>query len=264
MSVAAAETNYRIAPVSLRYVSQIYYPGVFGNFTETVRSRITALRAEPSWLNEEKARFFEYLLTQVDAGKYGQLQDTYLVPPVDRGCLKYLDPISWFEHKFVFAHLLELHKRPPMKILDLGTGPGHFMVIARFYGHEAVGTDLPDGADQDPSHFYKALADIYHTKRVAHRIEPNTEVADLPRRADLVTGFSVAFNLSRGTLWDNPRWDFFLRSLKRHVLTDGGMLFMTLMNKKLDEAVWSHLKAKAAWSTDREKQILIKDFSSVA
>lgn len=266
MSVAipATTTHYRIKPVPLRYVSEIYYPGVFGDFATAVNNRIKALRAEPSWLNGEKVRFFEYLLDHVDAEKYARLQDTYLNPPIDRGCLKYIDPISWFEHKFAFAHLLELHKKPPMRILDIGTGPTHFMMIAHFYGHEAVGTDLPDGAvADDPSHFYNSLAEIYHTTRLPHRIEPNIEVNDLPKNIDLVTAFSVAFNLSRGVLWDIPRWDFFLRSLKKNVMTENGVLFMTLMNKKLSDETWQHLKTKSSWAVDREKQIMIKDFSSV-
>jgi hypothetical protein len=264
VAVASSTSQYRIKPVPLRYVSEVYYPGVFGDFESTVQNRIRVLRAEPSWLNEEKARFFEYLLKHVDAEKYASLQDEYLQPPIDRGCLKYIDPISWFEHKFAFAHLLELHKKPPMRILDIGTGATHFMVIAHFYGHQAVGTDLPDGAEaDDPSHFYNSLAGIYDTTRIPHRIEPNAEVDDLPKNIDLVTAFSVAFNLSRGVLWDIPRWDFFLRSLKRNVLNDNGTLFMTLMNKKLDDKTWEHLKAKSSWSVDREKQIMIKDFSSV-
>jgi len=118
VAVASSTSQYRIKPVPLRYVSEVYYPGVFGDFESTVQNRIRVLRAEPSWLNEEKARFFEYLLKHVDAEKYASLQDEYLQPPIDRGCLKYIDPISWFEHKFAFAHLLELHKKPPMRILD--------------------------------------------------------------------------------------------------------------------------------------------------
>jgi hypothetical protein len=177
--------------------------------------------------------------------------------------VKYLDPISWFEHKLVFAHTLDLHKRAPMRMLDVGTGAGHFMVIAKFYGHEAVGTDLPDGMEEDdPSHFYNALAKIYGTTRIAHRIEPNTELTGLPRNINLVTAFSAAFNLTRGVLWDTSRWDFFLRSLRRHVLAEDGALFMTLMNRKLDEETWPYLKAKAEWFVDQDKHILIKKFSA--
>lgn len=253
--------KYRITPVPLRYVSEVYYPGVFGNFVDTISKRLDVLRREPSWLNSEKYRFYEYLLSQVDTERYGRIQDEYLRPPMTSGCLKYLDPVSWFEHKFEFAHLLEFHKKPPMKILDFGTGPGHFLVIARFYGHEAIGTELPDHVmKSDVSRFYKALSEIYCTQRIAHRIEPDTDLADLPSGINLVTAFSVAFNLSRRSLWDVARWEFFLRSLKAHVLAEDGALFMTLMNKKLDQAVWEHLKSRSVYFAERTKHILIKDF----
>lgn len=32
-----------------------------------------------------------------------------------------------------------------MRILDIGSGPGHFSVAAEFYRHEVLASDLPSG-----------------------------------------------------------------------------------------------------------------------
>ena len=130
-------------------MDEVHYLGVFGHFTDVVERRLDALHHEDDPLAHEKTRFFEHLLAMVDVARFERLQDAYIRSPGRRGFIKYLDPVTWFEHKFAFAHFLGLHERAPMRILDLGTGSGHFMVIARFYGHEVVGTDLPPAAKQD-------------------------------------------------------------------------------------------------------------------
>src|SRR6188472_3916764 len=104
--------RYRMPPLVLPRVKEKYYQGVFGEFGDVVRARIAELRGSTSAINEEKARFFEYLLTQIDAEKFGRLQESFLSPPViDHGCIKYFDPITWFESKLALARRLGLHKR---------------------------------------------------------------------------------------------------------------------------------------------------------
>ena len=252
--------QYRIPPVPLRCVNERYYPGMFGDFTKVIEAHLVQLRRNSDWERREKARFFEYLLTQIDAEQYAQLQDAYLRPVVqDASYLKYLDCVSWFEHKFRFAHQLGLDKKPPMRILDLGTGPGHFLVIARFYGHEAVGTERQDHADtMRATHFYNKLAELYRIERIRHRVLPYQEVSDLPSDFQLVTAFSVAFNWHNRTPWDRDQWDFFLRSLSQHVLTAGGELFMTLIRNKLTKESWEYLVSKAKWVDEPERYVLIE------
>jgi hypothetical protein len=167
--------------------------------------------------------------------------------------------VSWFEHKFHYAHLLKLHEAPPLRILDLGAGPGHFLVIARFYGHTAIGTELPiERTELDhPSHFYSELSAIYGNWLIPHRIEPNRKLAGLPSEVDLITAFSVAFNLSRGSLWEIPQWKIFLGGLKDEILVPGGKLFMSLMNRKMEPEVWAYLTERSSQYSERERHILI-------
>lgn len=251
--------EYRIPPVSLPLVHERYYPGVFGDFETVVSRHIEALEAaEPSWLNDEKARFFQYLLATTDADAHRAIQDRHLTNPRPTGALKYIDPVTWFEHKFSFVETLGLHTRQPSRILDLGTGAGHFMKIAQSYGHKVVGTDLPSqNREDDMRLIFTDLLDLYGLTRVDHVVTPELDETGLPQQVDLVTGFSAAFNRDfRGRLWAAADWETFLASLSRRVLKPGGQLYMTLMKKKLDDDVWTYLKSRAV-SFDEEKLFIL-------
>lgn len=245
-------------------IKAIHLPGVHGDFRSVLQARIDKLRATRSSEHHETARFFEYLLSQVDAGKYGLVQKHHLANP--DGMTKYLDPVIWFESKLRVARKLGLDQRPPLRILDLGTGPGHFPVVARFYGHDVVGTDLPrvSGGVDGTGHFYDSLCSIYGVRRISHIIRPNELLQGLDGRYDLVTGFLAAFNVDRHRQpWDVITWRFFLADLKCNILTPGGMLFLMLDDKKLTVEVWNYLLSIADWSVQRSKQIFISHFSQL-
>src|SRR5947208_15254094 len=96
--VSSRSIRLRVQPISLPKVKDEHLLGVFGHFSDVVESRIKALKATGIPINLEKARFFEYLLIQVDAERYGELQENYLAsidPATDLA--KYIDPIIWFE-----------------------------------------------------------------------------------------------------------------------------------------------------------------------
>lgn len=259
--------NFRVTPVPLPRVRDHHLRGVFGNFDEVIAARIGELRATRNPLNAERARFFEFLLTQVDAEDYGRIQDHFLDPGAidpDSNIVKYIDPTIWFESKLDLARRLNLHSLPPIRILDIGTGPGHFPLVARFYGHDATGTDLPPrttGSATD-GHLYDALCHIYRIRRIPLVIRRLEELPDLNGPYDLVTAFLAAFNVDKSKLpWDIAAWRFFLRSVKERVLTESGELFMSLDDSKLTEPVWRYLSERAAFSHDVSKQIRIKDFT---
>lgn len=241
--------------VPVKHVHERYYPGMFGDFEETVTNHIAKLKSEASWESGEKVRFFEYLLDSVDRKAYKDLRDEYLAPQkIVSSALKYLDPVSWFEQKFRYAFRLALHDKPPMKLLDLGTGPGHFLVIAQFYGHGATGTEIPDHLHPEgQTHLYNALAEIYGTKRIKHRIAPFARLEELSGTYDLVTAFSAAFNLARGgVLWERAAWDYFLNSLRDDVLAKHGAFFLMMVKQKRVDDIWDYLASLAEWSDERE------------
>lgn len=241
--------------VRVKHVNERFLPGMFGDFEETVTDHIAKLKADDSWQSAEKVPFFEHLLNTVDQEKYRELRDFYLSPPrIVSSALKYLDPVNWFEEKFGHVFRLGLHEKPPMRILDIGTGPGHFMVIANFYGHTTLGTEIPDHTIREgPTQLYNALENIYGTKRLRHRISPLTPLTEIAGEYDLVTAFSAAFNLAKGgVLWDRPTWDYFLASLRKDVLAENGEFFLMLVKLKTRDDIWAYLASLAQWSDGRE------------
>lgn len=254
-----------VPEVHLRKVRPELLPNIYGDFRETVEARLAQIRNN-DLQSAELRRFFEYLLAEVDAGEYRRLQMHYLDPKIidpDADIVKYLDPIIWFESKVRLAQSLDLDKKPPMRILDLGTGPGHFPFVAHFYGHDVTGTDLParaQGVDKS-DHIYDALCAMYRVKRIGHEIKPNVKLEGLGGRYDMVTSFLAAFNVDEERKpWSVDHWRFFLKSLRRDVLNDGGILFMTLADGKLTPDSWSFLVSVADRTVEKSKQIQITDF----
>ena len=55
-------------------VGKVHLPGVFGDFQQTVLDRIKMRREKGNPQTLEMARFFEYLLEQVDAREYERVR----------------------------------------------------------------------------------------------------------------------------------------------------------------------------------------------
>lgn len=239
-------------------------------FRETVTGRIDELRSASDTNNQQAKAFFEYLLQEVDADRFDEVRNEFLsdVSTVDNvNMLKYLDPVTWFESKLSICRWLKLHTRDPVRILDLGTGPGHFAVVARFFGHKVVGTDLPhrsQGVDAT-GHLYDALCDLYRVERISHMIRPFEMLGDMAGRYDLVTAFLAAFNIDENKQpWTPDHWKFFLSDLAATVLRPGGSLFMRLTHDKLTDDAWTYLVSLATWKEDQSRQVYVTDFSALA
>jgi hypothetical protein len=264
MSTSTNVSANFVDPTELRKVKEQHWPGIFGDFKENV----TALRdrraasADPG--NKEAARFFDYLLSEVEPEGFRKVQETYLDPQVvDRNAdiVKYIDPIVWFESKLRLARKIGLHKRPPLRILDLGCGPGHFGVVARFHGHDVTGTELPSRSS-GLAHIYDALCAIYKVRRLSHQIFPDTPLGDVGGRYDLVTALLAAFNVDQNKRpWTANHWRYFLTDVAANVLNPGGEIFLVLAEGKLTEESWSYLAGLSEWSGERGRQLLIRDFS---
>src|SRR6478735_5135628 len=73
----------------------------------------------------------------------------------------YLDAKDWLR-KFLQEILrLQLHTSPPKRILDLGTGPGYFIYVCRYLGHEVLGLERP-GTRRDEFHAWMEIPVIPH------------------------------------------------------------------------------------------------------
>ena len=259
-----AAASEPLARTPLRRVRPELLENIYADFRQVIERQI-AETAPESYPAAEYRRFFEYLLATVDAGKYRRIQQHFLDPSIvdpNSDVVKYLDPVTWFQSKVRLCLTLGLDKPPLQRILDLGTGPGHFPFVARFYGHDVVGTDLPartGGIDDGRGHLYDALCDLYEVRRIPHRIYPMTPLGDLGGRYDTVTAFLAAFNVDdTGRPWTADQWRYFLNDLQENVLNEHGTLFMTLADGKLTEDSWAYLKSLSDWSVDKSKQVILR------
>lgn len=144
---------------------------------------------------------------------------------------KYTDYRLWLWRNAHRAAQLSLHLRPPLRILDIGTGPGYFMAIAKALGHECVGVDCPETVLSPlEQKVYSRLLDSLRCRSavVRHLIEPFKPFPERFSGFDLITAFMVCFNSHRTKAeWGMDEWKFFIEDAQS-CLRPGGVLFMLL------------------------------------
>lgn len=260
----------RVEPFDLPKVKPEHRIGIFSRFDDLVRVRIEELGANGSKLNLERARFFRFLLDRVEAEAYGRLQEEQLSAPVfrpDSATLKYLDPIRWFESKLALAQAAGLPERQPLRLLDIGAGPGHFAVTAEFYGHDVTAADLPAGDPRrrDQGDLFGRLCSIFGVKRVPLEVLAFTPLPDLGPRYDMVTAFLITFSRNPDrTPWAPETWRFFLRDVRDNVLKPGGDLILKLNNEAITDAVWQYLSARASEADPNSKLVRFDRLSKLS
>jgi hypothetical protein len=262
--------RFRVEPRPLPAVKDLHLDGVFGEFDDIIDREIARYAQSEDRFDQEKARFFRYLKERVDSHKFGAMQEFQLSGAgklrLDSDMVKYIDPAIWFEGKLRMCFRIGLHKRKPIDILDIGTGPAHFPVAAEFYGHHVIGTDLPyrKTGELEPGNLYEALGELYGVKRVPLKVEQFVPLPDFGKRFGLVTAFLAAFNVdAEKKPWSVEAWKFFLKDVHDNVLTEGGELFMSLANGKLTPEVWDYLSERAVF-TNTHRVIHFADMEQFA
>ncbi len=158
--------------------------------------------------------------------------------PTDVQWPKYFDAERWLRLNIRRAQDIGLDRGDRnLRILDLGSGAGYFLLVARELGHEGMGLDIGEPA------FYGDIFDLFGLKRVVWRIEPRQPLPEFQMggtdgaggaRFDLVTAFSIAFNGHKSErLWGPAEWGFFLDDLRDRFLTPGGRIYLD-MNPERD------------------------------
>jgi hypothetical protein len=257
----------RVKPFHLPKVRPVHLTGVFGEFADVVGDAIDGLAGSTEPFDEHRLRFYRFLLERVDAEKFGVMQETQLAEGkvnLASDIVKYIDPVGWFDSKLRLAFQVKLNTRAPVDILDIGTGPAHWPVVAEFFGHRVLGSDLPyrTTGKLERGHIYDALAEIYGVRRIPLKVTAFTPLPPLEQRYGMVTAFLAAFNLDgEKKPWTIEAWRFFLDDLYRNVLTEHGELFMSLADEKLTDEVWAWLKTHAVFANDVSKQIHFTDLS---
>ncbi|MBY0456079.1 MAG: hypothetical protein K2V38_01945 [Gemmataceae bacterium] len=155
--------------------------------------------------------------------RFAGIQAEYREASPYPGYSKYLDIEPVMRRALYSAYELGLHRSPPLRVLDLGTGCGYFPYICKYFGHTAVAVDL----DEVP--MYREVVDCLGVDRRVCRISAFERLPDIGPRFDVVTALAVCFNNhDQPDLWGPDEWLFFLKDLADNQLTAGGRLLMKL------------------------------------
>jgi hypothetical protein len=144
---------------------------------------------------------------------------------------KYADYRFWAPFNLAKIGALFLHDSPPLRILDVGCGPGYFLAMARAAGHDCHGIDAPPhNLTAVELRVYSELLAALHCSPY---ISPVLIERLLPMRVaerdlDLITAFWITFNrLRQPDEWGVAEWQFFIEDALSH-LRDGGTLHLEL------------------------------------
>ena len=200
-----------------------------------LRIRLHRLEGSPRATAGE-IRCLRQALATIDFDRLREWQTRYLSEARNhREFVKYLNLDYWLAAKLRIARWLGLDETASQRILDLGTGPGHFAFVCKTLGHQVNTTDVELRAPRGQSlpHLYDALVQLFGLERLIHRIEAFEPLPAFPHRFDLVSAQMVKFNVpsaasTRDSLWDTGCWRFFLRDVGENLLADAGRLYLKL------------------------------------
>lgn len=164
--------------------------------------------------NPRVREIFDLTVARLDARRYGEIQSKYRVALEERGpkgIYKYVDVCPWIVDKIKSVMALGLNSGETKRVLDLGTGAGHFLAVCNALGHETIGLDLEN-------ELYVDLCDFLGVDRRTFRIEPMRPLPSDIGRFSVVTAFAIKFDAlgrvdGRYQYWSLEHWNFFLDHL---------------------------------------------------
>jgi len=194
------------------------------------------------------------ILKSIDVERFKKIHSRFKDASPYPGWSKFLDMRKWISRKIKAAHSLDLHKSEPLRILDIGSGPGYFAYVCQHLGHEVVATDVGNNP------LYNELIDLLGIERIVCTIKPLEPLPDYGTRFDLVTAQKACFHIMDGEkdwdpqqwhdylaeltrcpdgkIWGVPQWRFFLRDLAENHISPGGRVHLNL-NTDLEGHVFS-------------------------
>ena len=237
---------------------------ILSDFQNQLENRIRDLKLSEDDVLCNIKEFYRHLIDVTDFQEYESIKSEFLTPQKSlaySNILKYLDHTFWFESKFDIILKLSLNDSKSLDILDIGTGVGHFPLLARYYGHNAWGANLPRRLlrpKDDERHLYHVICDFFDLSCFELIVRPNDEISGVNRRFDLVTCLMTEFNTVSGKPWPSDVWNFFINNVKTSLLNPGGGVFLQLTNGKLTNESWGYLQSIAEWSDEKQKYAFIR------
>ena len=163
------------------------------------------------------------MVRELESKGFERIRSKYANPDDKKGWPKYVDAKHRLELAIKQARSVQLDRRKPLRILDIGSGAGYFLFVCKQLGHKVMGLDL----DWPP--MYTEMFEMMEMPRCVWRIEPFQRLPDLGSRFDFLTGFAVCFN-SHGSdhVWSVGEWEFFFDDVEKNVLSKSGEIYFEL------------------------------------
>lgn len=141
---------------------------------------------------------------------------------------KYANRRYWLLLNIERAVQLQLHRSSPLRILDIGCGPGYFLAVTRALGHQFNGIDAPESyLTPVERRVYSELLDALNCRQHVSPVLIE-RFAPLPlgdARYDLITAFWICFNRHcQPDTWGVDEWRFFIDDAARHLNANGRIL----------------------------------------
>ncbi|HEV2095036.1 MAG TPA: class I SAM-dependent methyltransferase [Chthoniobacterales bacterium] len=165
------------------------------------------------------------ILAGLDSKAWAELRERYPhrqdAPRINR----FVEAEHWIPVNVERAQDLWLDRAPPLRILDLGCGPGYFLYVCARLGHSGVGVDL----DEQP--LFREITALLGVRRVIARIAAQQPLPELGEKFDLVTAHRICFQKTmrddqgQWLEWNRKDWQFFINDARTRMLrTDGRLL----------------------------------------
>lgn len=177
--------------------------------------------------DERQRAIYDRVAASVDKEGYRALQRKYadeIHANGQRATTKYIDLAPWFMIHSRLAKLLDLDRRAPCSILDIGSGGGQFLAIAKALGHRTLAFDLPE-----PDH-YRDLIALFGIERVEGGVKFRKPLPPAIGAFDLIVINGQVFDTfpETGARWRLPEWAGFIHYLCAAHLNYPGEIFIGL------------------------------------
>lgn len=196
-----------------------------------------------------RAEVMARALAAIDWDAYRAAQEELLVEEsvlAHAWRLKYLNITPWLRAKTDAALRLGLDGGPPLTVLDIGVGPGHFPFVCQLFGHRVIGTDLmplPLGDGWDGPHVYDRLIELFDVDRRPLTVEARTAMPSFDGPVDLVTALMVKFDNPPGAEpWGPSEWAYWIGDVRENLLRPGGRILLQLNRPFAGREVLDHMR----------------------
>ncbi len=194
-------------------------------------------------------KFLEHVKANFPDEKYAEIQRHHLSPEnLERMKRKghkslehkYLDFPYWMRSKFKRAVDLQLQDYAGESILDIGAGPGHFGLVANYFGCDYWGLEMPlQPWSGTRRHVFDDLTEFFHVKRVIQEVR-SLQKMESERRYRFLTclmgNFCAVATPEGGTRpWTWGEWLFFLDNLVSDFMLPEHVMYFNINREHMSE-----------------------------